>query len=76
MIFQLNILTLENNILLFSFQLSDELNDENSDSYIPLIIFQSISPNDHKIKIYIQKENNAYKLKLCHEKKMKNSLKY
>ena len=69
MIFQLNILTLENNILLFSFQLSDELNDENSDSYIPLIIFQSISPNDHKIKIYIQKENNAYKLKLCHEKK-------
>ena len=72
MMFRLNKFIFENNTLLFSFQLSNELTNENSDSYLPLIIFESISPNDHVIKIYIQKENNAYKLKLCHDKKKEN----
>ena len=68
-IFQLNKFSLENAILLSSFQLSSEVIKDSSESYYPLFIFQSISPNDTVIKIYIQKENNAYKLKLCHEKK-------
>ena len=69
MVFRLNKISLENSILFFSFQLSNELTkDTNSDGIIPLIIIQSASSSDTTFRIYLQKENNAYKLKFCHEK--------
>ena len=67
-VFQLNKFSLENSLLLFSFQLNDELIKNNSSDILPLIIFESNSPS-MRIKIFIQRENNINKIIISQEKK-------
>ena len=72
---KLNDFSLNNSILFFSFQLSDEVNIANNQpNNLPLILFQSDTGNDILFKLYLKKENNSNKLFIYQQKGEKKKI--
>ena len=67
---KLNKFSLDNSILILSFQLTNDL-DTISDKVYPLIIFETNSEDEIMFKLYIKKENNINKLFFYQKKKDK-----
>ena len=70
MSFKLNGFTLNNSLLLFSFQLFDDNPNtiNNESNILPLLYFKSQTGKEDIFKIYIKKENNSNKLFISQEK--------
>ena len=67
MSFELKDFSLNNSFIFFSFQLSKDVLNASSKIF-PLINFQSQADKENIIKLYIQKDDNIYKLYLYQEK--------
>ena len=67
MTFNLNEFSLNNSLIIFSFKLLIDIPEQNANIF-PLIIFQSQEGIKITFKLYIEKENDKYKLNIYQEK--------